>query len=1163
MNRSRSKAEPAKASGSPPAIQDPAYLAMLLGHVSDGVVGTDAETRITYWGPGAQRMYGYSAAEAIGRTTLDLLRPAYNPGERERIMAEIEIHGSVLAVLRTRHKSGSEVVVEVHSTGLADERGRRTGFVVVYRDMTERYRTSLALQEANGLLRVQAEELLARERQLQAQSLELRSQADTIRLSEAELWGILNATKESIWQFSPDGIVLMGNEVALRRFGRPADEVVGRPFSEFVPPELAASRQARLREVVESGRAVEFEDVRAGISFEHSFYPVFDAGGKVSSIACFSRDVTARKQIEEALIKARAEADVRARELEIIMEAVPAGVMITRDPEGLEITGNRAARELLHIPAGEDNISKSAPDPEGRRSYRPFRNGIELPPEELPIQSAARGHEVRDWDCDIVLDDGEVRHLIINASPLQRGGEQFRGAVGAFLDVTDRVREEEARQRDRERFELLSLTAGRLLESENPQTVVDELCRKIMAHLDCQLFFNFLVDREAGKLRLNACGGLPDEEVRKLKWLDFGTAVCGYVVLNATRVVAEDIPARPDPRTNLVAGYGVRAYACHPLMSRGEVLGTLSFGTKTRTRFSGEDLSLMKTVADQVAVAIARILDEQALRERGLELQGLTEDLETRVKERTAELAAANEMLLAEAAQRVRLVAAVEQADEGIAILDAEGSFHDVNEAFVRLSGRRRDELPAVRYRDLLPRSPEGQDAWADMKISIERGETWRGHISRGDENADPLELDVAISPIHDASGRIINYLAVERDVSKEIRLQQHLRQIQKLEALGTLAGGIAHDFNNILNPIFISTELLLLEPDIDPASRRHLEVTLKAAERGRDLVKQIIAFSRQKERERKPSKAGPVVTEAVKFLRVSLPSTIEIRSDIRDESDFILGDQAQIHQIVMNLCNNAAYAMREKGGILSVGLAEVDVDERLAARVPALRTGPYLRLTVADTGTGMTAQVRERAFDPFFTTKKAGEGSGMGLAVVAGIVRDYGGAITFTSEEDRGTTFMIYLPRVACERPALKTAPDGLPGGSERILFIDDEEVQVQSVRGMLARLGYQVVAVTNGQEALDRFRADPQFFDLVITDQTMPQLTGVRIAEEVLGLRPDLPIVLCTGYSETVDAAGARALGIREFLMKPYSVREMAETVRRALSGQARPSPGQKHGG
>jgi PAS domain S-box-containing protein len=1128
------------------------------------------------------------------------------------------------------------------------------------------------------------------QRRLQAQSLELLAKSERIRESEAELRGILNATKESIWQFTPEGVILMGNAVALSRFGRTAEEVIGRNFAEFVPPDLAASRQAKLREVAETRRALEFEDERAGISFRHSFYPVFDAAGNVSSIACFSRDITGRKKAEEALrrseamanaliqhaptgiyefdyrgpkflrvndvmcrilgysreeffsmspaelldeegrrvfgdrirrqlagepmqdvveyrvrkkdgqmidavlnisvaptaegphrvmviahditerkrmeaalVKARTEADGRARELAIVLEAMPVGVVMTRDPEGLHISGNRAAHQLLRVPPEESNISKSAPDPEGLRSYRPVRNGLEVPPRDLPVQRAARGEEVRDWDCDLVFKDGDVRHVVINAAPLQREGEPFRGAIAAFIDVTSRRLEAEARKRDRERYEILSATAARLLESEDPQAVVDELCRRIMGHLDCQVYFNFLVDREAGKLRLNACGGIPEPDAERLRWLDFGAAVCGYVAEQGVRVVAEDITAHPDPRTDLVAGYGVRAYACHPLMSRGEVLGTLSFGSKTRTRFSGDDLSMMRTVADQVAVAIERMRDQQALRDRGAELQRLTMALESRVQERTAELAAANESLKAEAAERLRLLAAVEQADEGVVIMDAEGRIRHVNAAFTRLSGLGRDELLTMSYGQLLAPGPDGKDSWSSVKISIERGETWRGHVSRVAGEGGTLELDVTLSPVQDAAGRIINYLAVERDVTREIRLQQHLRQSQKLEALGTLAGGIAHDFNNILNPIFISTELLLLDDTLDPSDRRHLEITLKAAERGRDLVKQIIAFSRQKEKERKQIKAGPVVTEAVKFLRASLPSTIEIRSDIRDETGTILGDQAQIHQLVMNLCSNAAYAMRERGGVLSVGLSDVDVDERLAAQVPALKPGPYLRLTVTDTGTGMTPQVKERAFDPFFTTKKAGEGSGMGLAVVAGIVRDSGGAVSLASAPDHGSTFEIYLPRVAGEGQAAKNSPEGLPGGAERILLVDDEEVQVRSIKNMLGRLGYEVVGLADGLEALRLFKSDPRSFDLLITDQTMPQLTGLRLSKEVLGLRPDLPIILCTGYSETVDAAEARTLGIREFLMKPYSIHEMAEMIRRALTGYDGPTPERQNGG
>ena len=804
--------------------RDSAYEAMLLSHVNDGIIGADADSRITYWGGGAERMYGYTQTEAIGKTTLELLRPIYAPGERERIFENLNRAGTAVFTLRTKHKDGSEVMAEVNSTLLADERGNRTGYVVVYRDVTERTRTRQALGEANERLRVQAEEL---------------------QLREGALRGILNAAKESIWQFSPDGIILMGNDIALKRFGHTAEEVTGRHFSEFVPPDLAASRMAKLREAAESRKLVEFEDVRAGISFRHSFYPVLDAQGNASSVACFSRDITQHKR------------------------------------------------------------------------------------------------------------------------------------------------------------------------------------------------------------------------------------------------------------------------------------------------------------------------DEQALRDRGTELQLLTEALETRVQERTAELAAANERLKAEVAERVRLVAAVEQADEGVVIMDAEGRIHYVNAAFTRMYGRSRGDLMSMRYPQLLTDRNDGEDTWSSIKISIERGKAWRGRLTRGDDDGDTLELEVTVSPIHDATGMAIDYLAVERDVTRELRLQQHLRQVQKLEALGTLAGGIAHDFNNILNPIFISTELLLLEPSLNPSDRRQLEITLKAAERGRDLVRQIIAFSRQKEKDRRPSKAGPVVNEAVRFLRVSLPSTIEIRADIGAERDVVLGDQAQIHQIVMNLCNNAAYAMREKGGLLTVDLDEADVDPGFAAQVPGLKPGAYLRLAVSDTGTGMTPEVKERAFDPFFTTKRPGEGSGMGLAVVNGIVRDYGGAITVVSEEGRGSTFTVYLPRVASGEPSSQAAPAGPPRGSERILLLDDELVQIQSVRAMLRMLGYEVVALTDGQEALTRIQADPQAFDLLITDQTMPHLTGVKLAKEVLAIRPDLPIILCTGYSEAVDANEARALGIRDFLMKPYSVREMAETVRRALSGNPEKKP------
>ncbi len=540
---------------------------------------------------------------------------------------------------------------------------------------------------------------------------------------------------------------------------------------------------------------------------------------------------------------------------------------------------------------------------------------------------------------------------------------------------------------------------------------------------------------------------------------------------------------------------------------------------------------------------------EEALRQRTLELQQLTEALEQRVQERTSELAKSNEMLKVETAERLRLVAAVEQAGEGVVIVDPEGVIHYVNPAFASINGYTRSEFLGKNYYDLLAGEGTGEGLRKKVRDIVHGEEAWSGHVSRKGRDSQSYTLDVAFSPIRDQSGAVTNYLAVERDVTQEVRLQQHLRQMQKIEAMGTLAGGIAHDLNNLLNPIFINTELVLLDAPLEDRMRQYLQMVLQAAERGRNLVKQIITFSRKKEQERKPLKAEPLIKEALKFLRSSLPSTIEIRENIPRENGFILADPTQIHQVVMNLCSNAAYAMREQGGVLEVNLAEVEVDEDMALRYPDFKPGPYLRLTVTDTGTGMTREVMERAFDPFFTTKKPGEGSGMGLSVVHGIIRGHGGAITVYSEEGKGSTFNIFFPRLEAEETPLDVSRAPVASGTERILLVDDEGAQVESVQNMLERLGYKVVAKTDSAEALALFRRNPQLFDLVITDQTMPQMTGVKLAEEVLRVRPDVPIILCTGFSETVDANGAQASGICQFLMKPFAVREMAETIRRAL--------------
>jgi len=401
---------------------------------------------------------------------------------------------------------------------------------------------------------------------------------------------------------------------------------------------------------------------------------------------------------------------------------------------------------------------------------------------------------------------------------------------------------------------------------------------------------------------------------------------------------------------------------------------------------------------------------------------------------------------------------------------------------------------------------------------------------------------------LENSNGTVIGAIETLQDITEQIELQRQLRQTQKMEAIGTLAGGIAHDFNNILTAILGYTEIAM--DDLAEGSRTHqsLEQVFNAGYRAKDLVRQILTFSRQNEQERQPVRISRIVKEALNFLRASLPSTIAIRQKITSDSALVMADPTQIHQVLMNLCSNAAHAMRETGGILEVSLAAVNLDP--GASDPGLRHGPYVNLTVRDTGHGMKREVMERIFDPYFTTKKAGEGTGMGLSVIHGIVRGYDGAIRVHSEPGAGTSFDVLIPRIdhAPDRKE-EEGCEPLPTGTERILLVDDEEVIVEMEQLMIERLGYQVTARTGSLEALETFRADPGRFDLVLTDQTMPHMTGAELCRELLEIRPDIPIILCTGFSDLITPEKAEAMGIGAFIGKPLVRREIARTIRKLL--------------
>ncbi len=389
-------------------------------------------------------------------------------------------------------------------------------------------------------------------------------------------------------------------------------------------------------------------------------------------------------------------------------------------------------------------------------------------------------------------------------------------------------------------------------------------------------------------------------------------------------------------------------------------------------------------------------------------------------------------------------------------------------------------------------------------------------------------------------------------DITEQKKLEARIRQAQKMEAIGTLAGGIAHDFNNILSAIIGYTNLALIKSTMDSNLRHYIEQIYQAGERAKDLVNQILTFSRQTEQELKPVPVALIAKEVLKLLRSTLPTTIEICQDISTsfQRDIVLADPTQIHQVLMNLCTNAAQAMSARGGVLSVKVSKIEADAALIHGIPDLQPGHYVVLTVRDTGQGMDATIVERIFDPYFTTKPPGEGTGLGLAVVIGIVKKLRGAITVSSEPDKGSVFRVYLPGLQEQASEQSDTREDLSTGSERILLVDDETVLVELLREMLESLGYHVITSTASLDALKTFRSIPDKFDLIFTDMTMPKMTGIELARQCREIRPDVPIILSSGYSELINDKTVKEAGICEFVTKPYDISQIAKILRRALA-------------
>ena len=490
---------------------------------------------------------------------------------------------------------------------------------------------------------------------------------------------------------------------------------------------------------------------------------------------------------------------------------------------------------------------------------------------------------------------------------------------------------------------------------------------------------------------------------------------------------------------------------------------------------------------------------------------------------------------------------AMDQSTETIVITDTEGLITYVNPAFERTTGYSREEVYG-KNPSILKSAKQDDMFYSDLWQTISGGNTWSGRFVNKKKDGSEYTEEATISPVFSDRGEIVSYVAVKSDISDKLKLEAQLQQAHKMEAIGNLAGGIAHDFNNILSPIFGYTEMLLLDSPVDSSNRQSLTQILAAAKTAKNLVNQILTFSRQSEHVKKPIKVQKVIREALKLVRSSIPTTVDIKEDISRDCGPILADTTQIHQILLNLCTNAYHSMEKVGGKVTVNLKEVE----LAAedlKDPAMTPGKYACVSVADTGMGMNQDTMGRIFDPYFTTKEIGKGTGLGLAVVHGIVKNHSGHINVYSEHGKGTEFHIYLPVIKSTQDTDQVEMPTILKGDERILLVDDKKDVCDIEQRMLEHLGYHVTVRLSSTDALEAFRANPDNFNLVITDMTMPNMTGDKLAGELIKIRSDIPVILCTGFSEKRLKEKMEFIGIKGLLMKPVVMQEFSRMIREVL--------------
>jgi len=501
--------------------------------------------------------------------------------------------------------------------------------------------------------------------------------------------------------------------------------------------------------------------------------------------------------------------------------------------------------------------------------------------------------------------------------------------------------------------------------------------------------------------------------------------------------------------------------------------------------------------------------------------------------------------LLKESKERLLLARAIEQTADAVMITESSGVIRYVNPAFEKITGYSREEVVGKDPK-FLKSGMQDQEVYQSLWSALTQGKVWQGRFINRRKDGTLFDIEATISPVVDQDGTIKNYIAVEKDISDELKLSARLSQAQKLEAIGLLAGGIAHDFNNILTPIVGYTEMLQMMAKPQSRQSDFLERIGSASKRAQELVSQILLFSRQKKGVVRVLKVEPVFKETLKLMSSVIPSSIHLQQHLEDNLLRVKADASQIHTLLMNLCTNATHAMPE-GGILIVSAKNVDLKNKTVEGVPF--TGKFVLLEVTDNGMGMDLKTQSRIFEPFFTTKEIGKGTGIGLATVFGIARDHGGFIQVESSPGLGSTFKVYLPGVDGPEEIPNPFAEKDPLGKESVLLVDDDPEIAHYGKLALEHWGYQVAMFTDAHDALTRFKKHPDRFDLLITDQSMPGYSGLRLAHLMREIKPELAVLFCSGFLENLSEELRNQISGEEIVPKPYSARDIGWGARKAL--------------